>query len=262
MRGIIFTIFASFLLIQPIDRTFQKQEKASEETKEKSKIDPAAGKAIFQQHCALCHGHDGGGGRGPDLRRPKLNRAADDAALKSLIENGIPPEMPEGWYMSPEDIGNVAAFVRTLGNVPQETLPGNPERGAEVYGRSGCSGCHILAGNGTGFGPELTEVGARRGSARLRETLRNPSKTMPDGFLMVEVLTASGEKIQGIRLNEDSFTIQVKNMMGKTYSLRKSELRDLKKLRDETPMPSYEEMLSSADLDDLVAFLAAQRGRP
>jgi hypothetical protein len=63
-------------------------------------------------------------------------------------------------------------------------------------------------------------------------------------------------------LNEDSFTIQIKSMTGKTYSLRKSELRELKKLREETPMPSYEEMLSSMDLDDLVAFLAAQRGRP
>jgi mono/diheme cytochrome c family protein len=181
MRGTVITVIAGFLLIQSIDKTIWAQEKATEETKAKPRTDPAAGKVIFQQHCALCHGHDGGGGRGPDLRRPKLNHAPDDAALKSLIENGIPPEMPQGWYLSPEDIGNVAAFVRSLGNVPQETLPGNSARGEAVYKQSGCSNCHILLGNGTGFGPELTEVGARRGSSRLREALRNPAKTIPDG---------------------------------------------------------------------------------
>ena len=77
--------------------------------------DSTAGKLIFEEHCALCHGLDGGGGRGPDLRRAKLSHAAADEALKSLIENGIPPEMPDGSLYSKEDIANIAAFVRTLG---------------------------------------------------------------------------------------------------------------------------------------------------
>jgi len=38
---------------------------------------------------------DGGGGRGPSLRRPKLVHAADEEALKSVIENGIQPDMPQ-----------------------------------------------------------------------------------------------------------------------------------------------------------------------
>ena len=224
--------------------------------------DVAAGKLIFEGHCALCHGIDGGGGRGPSLRRAKLTRAADDEALKGVIENGIPPEMPEGWYLSKEEIASVAAYVRTLGNVPPEVLPGDPARGKAIYERSGCSACHILAGEGSGYGPELTDVGARRGSSRLRETLQHPAKAMPEGFLFVEATVSSGQTIRGVRLNEDSFSIQLKDQQGRFHSFRKSELRDLKKLRGETPMPAYGSTLSAAELDDLINFLASQRGKP
>jgi cytochrome c oxidase cbb3-type subunit 3 len=226
------------------------------------KPDLAAGKVIFEGHCSLCHGIDGGGGRGPNLRRANLNRAPDDKALKSLIEDGIPPEMPGGWYLTPQDIANVAAFVRSLGNVPPEKLPGDSQRGEVIYARSGCAACHILAGRGAGFGPELTEVGARRGAARLRETLETPSKTIPEDFLLIEAITQSGQAIRGMRLNEDTFTIQLKDAQGRFYSLRKSDLSGLKKLRGETPMPPYQSILSAVELDDLVAYLASQRGRP
>jgi cytochrome c oxidase cbb3-type subunit 3 len=226
------------------------------------KSDLAVGKMIFEGHCSLCHGIDGGGGRGPSLHRPKLSRAPDDKALKSLIENGIPPEMPGGWYLSEQDILNVVAFVRSLGSVPPESPIGDPQRGEAIYARSGCATCHILAGQGTSFGPELTEVGARRGAARLRLTLQSPSKTIPEDFLLIEAITSSGQTIRGIRLNEDTFTMQLKDALGHFYSLRKSDLRELKKLRGETPMPSYESLFSAAELDDLVAYLASQRGQP
>jgi putative heme-binding domain-containing protein len=170
--------------------------------------------------------------------------------------------MPDAWFLSKEEIANVAAYVRSIGNVPPETLPGDPARGKAIYARSGCSACHILAGEGTGYGPELTEVGVRRGSARLRETLQAPAKTIPENFLFAEAITSSGETVRGIRLNEDTFTIQLKDQQGRIHSFGKSDLRALKKLRGETPMPSYASALSAAELDDLINFLASQRGKP
>lgn len=250
VRTLLRTGLSSLLLLSPAICQVRGQPKA----------DAAAGKLIFQAHCALCHGLDGGGGRGPDLRRPRLDHAADDEALRSLIENGIPPEMPEGWYLNKEDIANTAAFVRSLGNIPTEKLSGNAARGEALYNRSGCDRCHILAGRGLGFGPALSDIGAKRGAARLRDTLRNPAKTIPEGFLLVEVTTPAGETVRGIRLNEDTFTIQLQGTQGRIDSFRKSELRELKKLRDETPMPSYASTFSAAELEDLVAFLASQRG--
>jgi len=261
MRLFASTVFSLFLCVAlahsaPLPQSPPSQEPAA------PLPDPASGKLIFEGHCALCHGIDGGGGRGPSLHRSKLAHAADDDAFRALIENGIPPEMPDAWYLSKEEIAGLAAYVRTLGNVPPETLPGDPARGKAIYARSGCSACHILAGDGAGYGPDLTDVGARRGSVRLRETLQDPAKTIPDNFLLVEAVTKSGQTIRGIRLNEDTFSIQLKDQQGRFYSFRKSDLSGLKKLRGETSMPAFASSFSLAELDDLIHFLASERGKP
>jgi hypothetical protein len=62
-------------------------------------------------------------------------------------------------------------------------------------------------------------------------------------------------------MNEDSFSIQIRDLSGRFYSFRKADLKELKKLWGVTPMPSYESGLSATELDDLVAYLAAQRGQ-
>jgi len=68
--------------------------------------------------------------------------------------------------------------------------------------------------------------------------------------------------VRGIRVNEDSFTIQIEEASGRFHSFRKSELSGLQRLNGQTPMPSFEKLLSAAELDDLVAWLAGQKGKP
>jgi cytochrome c oxidase cbb3-type subunit III len=222
---------------------------------------PTAGKKIFESQCALCHGQNGGGGRGPSLNRPKLIHAPDDEALRGVISNGIRPEMPGAWQLNEHEVANVAAYVRTLSAVPPEHLPGDAAHGATVYAARGCASCHMIAGNGEGIGPELTAIGARRNGEYLRQTLLHPAQSPPEGFEYVAAVTSEGANIRGIAVNEDSFTIQLKDLQGKFYSLRKSSLKELRRLKQESPMPSYERLLNAAELDDLVAYLASLRGK-
>lgn len=261
--------FSLFLYAKALPETnrLQQEDKtpklAAEHPAKGEAPDTAAGKKVFELHCAVCHGIEGkGGGRGPNLNRAHLEHAPDDAALKSLVEDGIPPEMPGAWYMSEKGVANVVAYVRSLSAIPAEPVPGDAARGAGVYAKGGCANCHIVAGEGTGFGPELTEVGARRGALYLRECLVKPSAKLPEGFLWVEATTASGEAVRGIRVNEDTFSIQIKDSSGVFHSLRKQELKELRKLRGETPMPSYEQIFSAAELQDLIAYLTSLRGKP
>jgi cytochrome c oxidase cbb3-type subunit 3 len=223
--------------------------------------DVAAGRKIFESQCAVCHGQSGGGGRGPALTRPKLAKAPDDAALRRIISNGIDPEMPGAWQLHPKDVGNVAAYVRSLGDLPSEALPGDPARGARIYGAQGCAACHIAGGKGESFGPELTDIGARRNSAHLRRAILQPAADLPENFLLLAVTPPSGDPVRAIRVNEDSFTIQFKDATGRPHSFRKSELKDIRRLPRESPMPSYEGRIPPADLDDLVAYLAGLRGK-
>jgi cytochrome c oxidase cbb3-type subunit 3 len=223
--------------------------------------DVAAGRKIFESQCALCHGQTGGGGRGPSLARPKLSKAPDDAALRRVISNGIEPEMPAAWQLNPKEVANVAAFVRSLGALPPEAIPGDRVRGGRIYDAQGCAGCHIVGGKGEGFGPELSDIGARRSAAHLRRAIRQPASLLPDDFLFLAVTPAAGDPVRGIRVNEDSFTLQLKDAQGRFHSFRKSDLKDIRRFHKETPMPSYEGRISPSDLDDLVAYLAGLRGK-
>jgi cytochrome c oxidase cbb3-type subunit III len=223
--------------------------------------DAGAGRTIFESQCALCHGQTGSGGRGPALNRPKLERAPDDGALRKLISEGQ-GDMPGAWQLHEDEVASVAKYVRSLGALPPETIPGDAARGARVYGTAGCAGCHMVAGRGEGFGPELTGIGARRSAAFLRQTIQKPASTLPDGFQYVSAVPASGAAVRGVRVNEDSFTIQLRAAGGKYHSFRKSELKDLQRLKGETPMPAYESRIPRAEMDDLVAYLASLKGTP
>src|SRR5262249_28083172 len=107
--------------------------------------DAGAGKKIYEAQCSNCHGLSGAGGRGPALPRPKLTRAADDDELRKLISNGY-GDMPGAWQLHSDEVASVAAYVRTLGAIPPEIVPGDPDRGATLYASRGCAGCHAIAG--------------------------------------------------------------------------------------------------------------------
>ena len=224
--------------------------------------DLAQGKKIFVGQCALCHGIGGTGGRGPALNRPDLPRAPDNRALFSLIKNGIPDtEMPEAWQRTDREIWQVAGYVRSLGRSAVSKPPGDQVRGRQIYdSKGGCANCHIIGGIGGSFGPALSEIGARRSAAYLREALIHPGASVPEGFLVVNIVTQNGQKVRGTRLNEDSFTIQLRDANGDFRSFRKLELAEVNKEPGASTMPSYRDLLSTSEIDDVVAYLAGLRG--
>src|SRR5580693_416968 len=152
---------------------------AATETKVKlptSRADLLRGEKLFEVQCALCHGPKGEGGRGPMLTRAKLSRAPDDATLLKILEDGIRgTEMPGADSMSEREMKQTAAYVRSLGKLPQKPVPGNPERGAEIYrGKGNCATCHSIKGEGGISGPDLAGIGGRRSAGYLRESLVDP----------------------------------------------------------------------------------------
>ena len=53
-----------------------------------------AGRALFANGCAACHGADGRGGRGPNLREKIFWHPVDDETLYKAIQKGISGGMP------------------------------------------------------------------------------------------------------------------------------------------------------------------------
>ena len=220
----------------------------------------AQGKRIYVGQCALCHGIEGVGGRGPALNQPALRRAKDDLALFNVIKNGVAgTEMPAAWYMTEREVWRVVGYIHYLNRAEDKKPTGDAGRGRELYRAKGCAGCHVVRGEGGASGPELTGIGARRSSTYLREALIDPAASAPEGFLVVSVVTRAGRNLRGVRVNEDSFTIQLRDDEDRFHSFRKNELRSLKKEFGVSTMPSYKS-LAATELDDLTAYLASLGG--
>jgi cytochrome c oxidase cbb3-type subunit 3 len=230
------------------------------------------GRRLFQGMCVECHGAGATGGDAPSLNRPRLSHAPDDTALANVIANGIPnTAMPRIRRFTESELRQLVAYVRSVGKLPPDRIPGDPKRGAGLYKNLACASCHIVAGEGGTLGPDLTDIGLMRGAAYLREAVVAPDSSLPKGtlsvlargyaeYLPVRIVTRQGSEIRGIRVNEDAFTIQVRDAAGRFYSLRKSELELLDKQTGKSMMPSFSTRLTASELTDLVAYLASLRG--
>ncbi len=226
-----------------------------------TRADLATGEKLFSVHCALCHGPKGEGGRGPLLTQPKLAHAPDDAALIKVISEGIRgTEMPGAGAMSEHEVRQTAAFVRSMGRVSLKPVPGNSAHGAEVYrGKGGCASCHSIHGDGGVSGPDLADIGSRRSAGYLRESIVDPQAAVPEGYLLTTLVTKNGQNLTGVRVNEDSFSIQIRDGSGRSYSFWKSDVAKIDKQRGKSPMPSYKGQLTDDELTDLVAYLASMK---
>jgi cytochrome c oxidase cbb3-type subunit III len=228
-----------------------------------SGIDFARAKRVFDTNCAGCHGPEGRGGKGPSLAVPKLRRARTDEELGQIILFGLPgTEMPPSWHLGVEGVTLAAAYVRMLGaNATPPQVAGDVVKGKGLFrGKGGCVGCHTIGAEGHAFGPDLSDIGARRSAAGLRATLLDPAAAASGGFVPVRAVTRQGEKVSGIRVNEDNFTIQILEPSGTVHSLRKSALAELQESAAESKMPSYKTIFSESELQDLVAYLSSLRG--
>ena len=79
---------------------------------------------------------------------------------------------------------------------------------------------------------------------------------------LLSVVTRDGEAIEGMRINEDGFTIQLRDASNRFHSFRKQELQELEELYGKSLMQSYADVLSPTELDDVVAYLSSLRGAP
>ena len=87
--------------------------------------DVPKGKALYQEHCATCHGRSGRGDGYTklvppvaDLTSPAIQEKLDEDMIKSIHE-GRPNTAMGSWRftLSKQDIADVVAYLRTLKRV-------------------------------------------------------------------------------------------------------------------------------------------------
>jgi putative heme-binding domain-containing protein len=224
----------------------------------------AAGGQIFATSCAVCHGTNGLGGRGPNLVQRFSWHPLDDETLFKTIKSGVPAAGMPPSRLGDDDLWRLSAYVRSLTlSAAQAEVPGDPRAGETLYwGKAGCSGCHQIRGRGGQLGPDLTNVGALRPLALIRESVLDPDADGLRNYRGVRVVRRDGSTVEGVARNRSNYSLQVQDASGKVYLIAMSDVRELD-LSAHSPMPrDYGKRLSAREIEDLLAYLSRQSIRP
>ena len=219
------------------------------------------GAAMFRTRCAGCHGPDAHGYLGPDLTGFWAAGGADDRMFDT-VRRGVPgTEMigADPQRVLDKEIWQMLAYIRTLSAVPAAPPTGDAANGERIF-RANCNGCHRVNGRGGVLGPDLSRIGSARPRAGLQSKIRGSADFIRPGYEPVTLVTKDGERIRGVRKNEDEFSIQIMDGRERLQGYLKANLAEFTTDR-QSLMPVYgPDRLGDHDLDDLLRYLTSLRG--
>jgi cytochrome c oxidase cbb3-type subunit III len=224
----------------------------------------SGGKQAFASTCAECHGLDGKGSeRAPNIADRQTVQRLSDAQIFQIIENGIPGTgMPAFHSLSNSQIKTLVSYLRTLqGREKTTSLPGDPTRGKTIFfGKAGCSGCHMVAGEGGFIASDLSAYAGVHSVKQIRDDITKPADSQNGRVRLVTTTLHGGEKYVGRVRDEDNFSLQLETLDGAFHFMSKSDIEKLE--YDSKPlMPSdYSSRLEPGELDDIVSYLMSLAG--
>jgi cytochrome c oxidase cbb3-type subunit III len=186
------------------------------------------GARLFGMHCITCHGENGDLLPQINLRSGVFPNSPDDRELGDNIKNGIPGTAMIANAYSDSEIQALVAYVRNIGTFdPDSVSLGDAVRGQTFFeGEGRCGACHRLFGRGPRAAPDLSRIGAIRTAAQLERTLMGAEGGLIPINRPVRIVTESGSVINGRRLNEDRYTVQIVDDRGRLLSLDKAKIRE------------------------------------
>jgi putative heme-binding domain-containing protein len=192
-----------------------------------------------------------------DLRSGKFRTVTSDEELGRAIVTGVPAVGMPPHNFDAAEIAGLVAYIRNMRDAGGTAggVAGDVSRGLAIFeGKSNCLSCHRVNGNGSRTAPDLSAIGSSRSREVLETTLNDPAAAMIPINRPVHAVTKEGKAINGRRLNEDTYSVQLMDDHEHLVALLKSDLKEFT-VSKVSPMPSYKNQLSAAELGDLVAYL-------
>jgi putative heme-binding domain-containing protein len=227
------------------------------------KADIEYGARLYAAQCSTCHQPTGDGIAGVNLRSGKFrNNVARDQDLARIITTGIPQTAMPPFKFDAGEVAGIIAYLRNMNTFDPASAgkPGDAQRGQGIFdGKGRCASCHRVNGKGPRSAPDLSDVGALRSAGSLQRSLLDPSSQMMPINRPVRAVTKDGTVINGRRLNEDTYSVQLIDGQERLLSLTKADLKEYTILKT-SPMPSFRDTLSVDELADVVAYLLSLKG--
>ncbi|SHG02451.1 putative membrane-bound dehydrogenase domain-containing protein [Arenibacter palladensis] len=133
-------------------------------------------------------------------------------------------------------------------------LRGNASHGKEVYSTY-CSSCHMAAGNGIEFGPELSDIGNKLSKQFLYSNIIYPSAGINFGFEGYSFRMNDGKTYTGYILSRTEDEITIKMMGGTQKTLELQDISEQESLEQSLMTEGLAHIMPEEDLVDLVAYL-------
>jgi putative heme-binding domain-containing protein len=219
------------------------------------------GAQIFATQCTACHGTSGDLIAGVNFRAGTFKRVVSDNDLRLTITNGVPGTAMQPFAFGASELTGIVSYLRNMSSFDgRGFMLGNAARGEALFtGAGNCASCHAVNGKGPRVAPDLGDIGALRTAELLHRTLLDPVASMLPVNRSVHAVTKDGKAINGRRLNEDTYTVQIIDEQERLVSLTKADLREFTVLKT-TPMPSYKDKFNAQELADLEAYLLSLKG--
>ena len=221
-----------------------------------------AGRALFEQNCAFCHGRDAQGGEtGPDLTQSKLvRRDRTGDAIATVIREGRPDGKMPPFNFSAQQIRSIIAFIHEReaeaiarpggrrGVSVADLQTGNAAAGKRYFdGAGGCAKCHSATG-------DLAGVASRYEGLELEERMLYPRGVTSQ----VTITLPSGKSISGALAYRDEFTVALRDADGVYRSWSTSRVH----YTVHAPVEAHVDLFSKYtddDIHNLMAYLQTLR---
>jgi putative heme-binding domain-containing protein len=160
------------------------------------------------------------------------------------------------------EMTGIIAYLRNMNASDTATVQaGDVARGRAVFeGKGGCAACHRIGRVGSRVAPNLSDIGSQRSPGSLQRSLLDPTSQMMPINRPVRLVKKDGTVINGRRLNEDTYSIQLMDDKERLHSVLKADLKEFT-ISKTSPMPSYKNTLSSNEIADVIGYLLSLKGQ-
>ena len=225
-------------------------------------VDIAHGATLYAARCVTCHGAQGDAIGGVNLRSGKFRNAITDTDLARFIRAGSQAAGMPPFPLDNADMAGIVAYLRNMNRFDAATVKGgDAARGRAIFdGKGTCRTCHRVGADGSRVGPDLSDIGSIRSPGSIQRSLLDPSSQMMPINRPVRVTKKDGTVINGRRLNEDTYSVQLIDDRERLHSILKADVREYT-IAKTSPMPSYKGTLTSDELADLLGYLVSLKGQ-
>ena len=214
----------------------------------------------YAKLCAGCHGADARGSQqGPGLSGNLRLRRRNAQSLRNVITRGIPAAGMPGFDLPSAELDGLVQLVVSLNaSAAEANVEGDKKAGGEFFfGKGQCATCHMVNGQGSPIGPDLSAVARDLTVDQLRDALTKPEARIVPGYELVTVALKQGGTLRGFARNRTAYEIVIQDFKGGFHPLSMDQVTRVTEEKNSW-MPAAK--ASAEELQNVVAFLSARKG--